>query len=87
MEDDRRVDVPTGPEHANVLYLDSIIQVLIDRYGFEDAREVFDEVKLHYLARADSFEWDDVLRRYLGCNAASASMLLSHHEPLPPLKN
>ena len=83
MEDDRRVDVLAGPEEAKVLYLDSIVQVLIDRYGFETASDLFDEVALHWKDRADSFHWDAVLRQYLRCNEEAASRLLEHHEPPP----
>lgn len=44
MEDDRRVTVWAGQDEATVIYLDSIVRVLIERYGFETADDLSAEV-------------------------------------------
>ena len=82
MEDDRRIVTLTGIEEAAVIYLDSVVQVLIERYGLETASELFDEVTKHHTARGSSFDWTASFRAQIASIGGAVSGFLEHHKPL-----
>ena len=82
MEDDRRVTVWAGQDEATVIYLDSIVRVLIERYGFETADDLSAEVTQDYTSRAASYEWTAELRAQLAALDSAVLQLLEHHKPI-----
>ena len=82
MEDDRRVDVPAGPDEATLIYLDAILKVLIEREGFETTVALVEEVSRDLAVQSERYAWTEDFRRFLRYVEASASRILDHHEPI-----
>ena len=82
MEDDRRVQILAGQDEAVVLYLDSIVQIFIGRYGYEAVSDLFQEVTRHHTERADAYEWTAELRALIVALDSAVPGLLEHHKPI-----